>query len=389
VSRTARPIAPVVVGVILFLDLVAYTALVPLLPDLQQSLGASELAIGLLVGVLAWGTLALGLPMSAVTDRIGPRRVTLLGAALAGISLIWFGAATTFGTLLAARLVQGVASAALWVAGPSWSAVGTDGTRRDRRTTTVTAAGMTGTVIGPGLGALLATPDHPLLAFTVLGWVILATTVAGVVATRRVGLTAPTRRPRLRDSTIVWRSPLFTVGAITAGAAALTNSSESVIIALGLGNRGVAATTLGVLFSIGGAGLAATQAASTRILPGVAPERRAAYALAIVGAVMALPALLPTVEGLATAAIGLPMVGGFAYGVALALISRGAEETGSTIAVGLAYWSVLWSAGASVGPTLHGWVLGVGGETVAILVAAAIPVLLIPAVLRITHRGLR
>jgi MFS family permease len=389
VSRTARPIAPVVVGVILFLDLVAYTALVPLLPDLQQSLGASELAIGLLVGVLAWGTLALGLPMSAVTDRIGPRRVTLLGAALAGISLIWFGAATTFGTLLAARLVQGVASAALWVAGPSWSAVGTDGTRRDRRTTTVTAAGMTGTVIGPGLGALLATPDHPLLAFTVLGWVILATTVAGVVATRRVGLTAPTRRPRLRDSTIVWRSPLFTVGAITAGAAALTNSSESVIIALGLGNRGVAATTLGVLFSIGGAGLAATQAASTRILPGVAPERRAAYALAIVGAVMALPALLPTVEGLATAAIGLPMVGGFAYGVALALISRGAEETGSTIAVGLAYWSVLWSAGASVGPTLHGWVLGVGGETVAILVAAAIPVLLIPAVLRIAHRGLR
>ena len=388
-SRTARPIAPVVVGVILFLDLVAYTALVPLLPGLQQALGASELAIGLLVGVLAWGTLALGLPMSAVTDRIGPRRVTLLGAALAGISLIWFGAATTFGTLLAARLVQGVASAALWVAGPSWSAVGTDGTRRDRRTTTVTAAGMTGTVVGPGLGALLATPDRPLLAFTVLGWVILATTAAGVVATRRVGLTAPTRRPRLRDSTIVWRSPLFTVGAITAAAAALTNSSESVIIALGLGNRGVAATTLGVLFSIGGAGLAATQAASTRILPGVAPERRAAYALAIVGAVMALPALLPTVEGLATAAIGLPMVGGFAYGVALALISRGAEETGSTIAVGLAYWSVLWSAGASVGPTLHGWVLGVGGETVAILVAAAIPVLLIPAVLRIAHRGLR
>jgi MFS family permease len=378
-----------VVGVILFLDLVAYTALVPLLPGLQQVLGASELAIGLLVGVLAWGTLALGLPMSAVTDRIGPRRVTLLGAALAGISLIWFGAATTFGPLLAARLVQGVASAALWVAGPSWSAVGTDGTRRDRRTTTVTAAGMTGTVVGPGLGALLATPDRPLLAFTVLGWVILATTAAGVVATRRVGLTAPTRRPRLRDSTIVWRSPLFTVGAITAAAAALTNSSESVIITLGLGNRGVAATTLGVLFSIGGAGLAATQAASTRILPGVAPERRAAYALAIVGAVMALPALLPTVEGLATAAIGLPMVGGFAYGVALALISRGAEETGSTIAVGLAYWSVLWSAGASVGPTLHGWVLGVGGETVAILVAAAIPVLLIPAVLRIAHRGLR
>lgn len=388
-SRTVRPIAPVVVGVILFLDLVAYTALVPLLPGLQQALGASELAIGLLVGVLAWGTLALGLPMSAVTDRIGPRRVTLLGAALAGISLIWFGAATTFGTLLAARLVQGVASAALWVAGPSWSAVGTDGTRRDRRTTTVTAAGMTGTVVGPGLGALLATPDRPLLAFTVLGWVILATTAAGVVATRRVGLAAPTRRPRLRDSTIVWRSPLFTVGAITAAAAALTNSSESVIITLGLGNRGVAATTLGVLFSIGGAGLAATQAASTRILPGVAPERRAAYALAIVGAVMALPALLPTVEGLATAAIGLPMVGGFAYGVALALISRGAEETGSTIAVGLAYWSVLWSAGASVGPTLHGWVLGVGGETVAILVAAAIPVLLIPAVLRIAHRGLR
>ncbi|NND83686.1 MAG: MFS transporter [Acidimicrobiia bacterium] len=373
----------------LFLDLVAYTALVPLLPDLQRDFGVSTLAIGVLVGVLAWGTLVLGLPMSAVTDRIGPRRVTLVGAGIAGVSLVAFGAATTFTGLLVARLIQGIASAAVWVAGPAWAAAGAAGDLRDRRTTGVTAAGMTGTVVGPGLGALLATPEQPLFAFTLLGWLIVAATIASLAATRRIGRTEPTRRPRLRDSTVVWGSPIFVIGAIATAAAALTNSSESVIIALGLGARDVPATTLGILFSIGGAGLAVTQAMSTRVLPGWAPERRAALALGMLGAVMALPAVIPTIGGLATTAVGLPLIGGLAYGFALALISRGAEETGSTVAVGLAYWTVLWSAGASIGPTLHGWTLSAGGETMAIIVAAAIPLALAPTVLRIAGGRLR
>lgn len=388
-TRTERPLVPFAVGAILFFDLVAYTALIPLLPRLREDLGATELAIGLLVGVLAWGTLALGIPMSAVTDRIGPRRVTIAGSILAGAALVAFGAATTFAGLFTARLVQGIASAAVWVAGPSWAAVGADSAARDRRTTSVTAAGMTGTIVGPGLGAWLATPDEPLRAFVVLGWIVIATTFVGLVATRRVGRSEPTRRPKLRDSMVVWRSPLFVVGAITTAAAALTNSSESVIIALGLGERGVRATTLGVLFSIGGAGLAVAQASSTRVLPRWLPGRRAALALGALAAVMALPAVVPTVGGLATTVVGLPIVGGLAYGVALALISQGSEETGSTVAVGLAYWSVLWSAGASVGPTLHGWVLGTAGETVAVVVAASVPALLAAAVLRIARPGLR
>jgi MFS family permease len=156
---------PAAVGAILFLDLVAYTALLPLLPALQRDLGASEIAIGLLVGVLAWGTLVLGLPMSAVTDRVGPRRTNLLGTALAGASLIAFGASASFGLLLGFRLAQGVASAAMWIAGPAWAAAGTTGTARDRRTTAVTSAGMVGTIVGPAFGAWLSSPGDPLRAF--------------------------------------------------------------------------------------------------------------------------------------------------------------------------------------------------------------------------------
>lgn len=383
-----RHVAPLV-GVLLFLDLVAYTALVPLLPRLQRELGVTELAVGLLMGVLAWGTLGLGLPMGAVTERLGPRRTTLLGAGIAAASLLAFAGSSTFASLLTTRLVQGVASAAVWVAGPAWAAAGTTGVARDRITTRVTAAGMVGTVVGPGLGASLAAPDHALLAFSIVGWTLFAVALAGFLSTRRRAWSEPTRRPRLRDTTVVWRSPLFLVGAAMACITALTNASESVILALGLGERGMTAGQLGLIFSVGGAALATTQAVSPRLFPGWAPGVRAMAALGALGAVMAIPALLPTIPGLTATALGLPLVGGAAYGIALALISRGAEETGSSLAVGLAYWSVLWSLGASLGPVLLGWVLGTAGERAAVVMAAAIPALAAPAMYRIARRGLR
>ncbi len=384
-----RRFVPAAVGAILFLDLVAYTALLPLLPALQRDLGASEIAIGLLVGVLAWGTLVLGLPMSAVTDRVGPRRTNLLGTALAGASLIAFGASASFGLLLGFRLAQGVASAAMWIAGPAWAAAGTTGTARDRRTTAVTSAGMVGTIVGPAFGAWLSSPGDPLRAFSILGWTLLVGTGVLTLATRRLRNTEQLRRPRFRDSTVVWRSGRFVIGAGAVAVAAFTVSAESVILTLGLGDRGAGTTLLGVTFSVAGAGLAVTQAASPRLFPRWPGERRMAVALLGLGGCMALPAIVPTVSGLVASVIGLSLLAGFAYGTGLALISGGSEETGSTVAVALAYWTVLWSAGASVGPAFHGWMLGRVGESTAVLVAAALPVLAVPWVVRIARRGLR
>lgn len=367
-------------GLLIFGDMVGYTALIPLLPDLQRLLQVNETQVGLLVAGLAYGTLVFSLPMAALAGRLGPRRVALSGSGLIAVAffLTWF--LPSFGWILAARVLHGIASSALWVAAPTWVVATTAENNIARVATRVTGIGMLGTIVGPAFGGLLATPSDPLRAFLFIGVVLAAVTLVGVLATRVVGSVEVTKPPRLRDVTAVWRSPLFMIGSIIVIAAATAGSAESVIIALGLGEREVSQRAMGVLFSVGGAGLALAQAVSYRFLPRSEPYKRGVLVLAILAMVVGVAFTFPTVVGFSVTLLLLPMAGGLGYGISIAFLSDGAEATGSTMAVGVAYWSILWAAGASLGPTSYGWVLETAGESNALLAVIVTTVVLAAAV---------
>ncbi len=372
-------------GALLFLDMVGYTAILPLLPELQPLLGISEAQVGILVAGVAYGTLAFGLPSAALAGRIGPRRVVLGGAALTAATFIFTWTLPAFGWMAVARVAHGVASSAMWVAAPAWVVAATEGANTGRVTTRITALGMLGTIIGPTFGGWLTAPGDLLRSLLVVGVALAALTAYGVAGTRVIGRVEITRPPRLRDLTVAWRSRLFLVGALVVFGTALAMSSESVVIVLGLGNRGVSERTIGVLFTIGGLGIAVAQSASYRVFPRRSARVRGSTTLLILGLTVVVALVMPTVAGLSTSLVLMPVLGGLAYGLSIAFLADGAEQAGSTVAVGVAYWSILWAVGASIGPTLAGAALGTIGETVT-LAAVMGATILLAGVVRLVRR---
>jgi MFS family permease len=89
---------------VVFLDVVFYTAITPLLPMYADDLGLSKGAAGVLAAAYAAGTLIASLPAGFVAARVGPRRALLWGLLLLGLSSLAFGFSHHVALLDAARL---------------------------------------------------------------------------------------------------------------------------------------------------------------------------------------------------------------------------------------------------------------------------------------------
>ena len=96
------------VCVVIFVETMLYSALVPLLPHYKHEFGLSKTAAGLLVGAYAAGALAAALPGGIAAARYGPRRALLIGVALMGVASLGFGFAGDAWSLGIARFAQGV-----------------------------------------------------------------------------------------------------------------------------------------------------------------------------------------------------------------------------------------------------------------------------------------
>src|SRR5204863_1905602 len=76
---------------VVFLDVVFYTAITPLLPGYVDDLGLSKAAAGVLSASYAAGTLLASLPAGFVAARAGPRPALLSGLLLLGLASLAFG----------------------------------------------------------------------------------------------------------------------------------------------------------------------------------------------------------------------------------------------------------------------------------------------------------
>ena len=100
-----------------FVNVLAYSIAVPVLPDISARLGASPTVIGLLFASFGLTVLLTSVPMGTVSDRIG-RRVPLIGGLVVlTVAAVIFAVADSLPWLFAARLAQGAADAVTWVVG--------------------------------------------------------------------------------------------------------------------------------------------------------------------------------------------------------------------------------------------------------------------------------
>src|SRR4051794_41500713 len=94
---------------VVFLDVVFYAAITPLLPGYVEDLGLSKTSAGVLSAAYAGGTLVASLPAGFMAARLGPRRTLIAGLALLGAASLAFGFGQHIVLLDLARFVQGVA----------------------------------------------------------------------------------------------------------------------------------------------------------------------------------------------------------------------------------------------------------------------------------------
>ena len=365
-----RPRLPIVAG-LLFVDMLGFSALIPILPTLRDMLGVSDVAIGLLVAGLPLGTLLVTLPMGRLTDRVGSRAVTIGGAAAVGASFLAFGLLDTYGWLLAVRLMQGFASTALWVGGPAWVALG-DELGRGRRMATVTGAGMAGSIVGAGFGGLMASAFGLLSSFVVLGILSLAGAALALAVTSPVGVVHPPTTRLMAAFASGFRSARFRTGATTTLLGAMIGSSEAAVLTLALGDRGFDERRLGLWLSLAGVALVAGQVSGPRIAvhSGVRRTISAAGTGVVVAAGAAL--LRPTDALLVAALVSIPLCAGLMYGLSLDLLAGGAVAAGSSAAIGISWWNLSWAVGAAVGPVLITASLQRGGTRVALGMVVAL-----------------
>lgn len=138
-----------------FIDMLGYGMIVPLLPFLMREYTASALAVGLLSSLYALMQLLTAPLLGALSDRVG-RRPVLLGCIFgSGAAYALLGVASTLPLLVLAVAVGGVAGASMATA-QAYIADRTPPEARARGLGMIGAAFGLGLMLGPALSALLS-----------------------------------------------------------------------------------------------------------------------------------------------------------------------------------------------------------------------------------------
>src|SRR4029077_6872582 len=99
------------VGALVFLDLVLWFAVAPLLPGWEESLNLSKAQSGIVVGAYSAAVLLASVPAGNLAARFGRRRVTIPATLLFGIAAPLHAFVGSFAELVGVRFAAGVFSA--------------------------------------------------------------------------------------------------------------------------------------------------------------------------------------------------------------------------------------------------------------------------------------
>ena len=141
---------------VLFVVMLGYGIIIPILPFYIESMGAGGTELGFLVASYAVMRLIFGPIWGSLSDRVGRKPILLIGILGYAVTMVWFGLATKLWMLFAARILTGILSSAT---APTTMAFIGDSTPEDERgggMGLLGAAGGIGTIIGPALGGFLA-----------------------------------------------------------------------------------------------------------------------------------------------------------------------------------------------------------------------------------------
>jgi DHA1 family tetracycline resistance protein-like MFS transporter len=140
---------------IVVVDVLGLTIILPLLPFYAESLGATPRVVGLLVSAYAICQLIAGPPLGHLSDRIGRRPVLLVSQVGTCIGFLILAYANTLWVVFLARIIDGLTAGNLTVA-QAYIADVTDPEHRTRSFGIIGIAFGLGFLVGPGISGFLA-----------------------------------------------------------------------------------------------------------------------------------------------------------------------------------------------------------------------------------------
>ncbi len=145
----------VIIFVTIFLDLVGFGIVLPLLPFYAQHFGATALVVGLLSTSYSLMQFLFAPIWGRISDRVGRRPIILLGLFGSVVSYLIFGLAHSLWVLFISRVCAGIAGANISTA-QAYIADSTPPERRARGMGLVGAAYGLGFIFGPAIGGTLS-----------------------------------------------------------------------------------------------------------------------------------------------------------------------------------------------------------------------------------------
>ena len=146
--------ARLILFVTVFIDLLGFGIVIPLLPMFASRLGISFFGIGAIMAVYSLAQFIFAPILGRISDRIGRRPVIMLGLLGSSVGYLIYGFAGSFLGLFISRAVHGACAATISTA-QAYIADTTDESSRARGMGMIGAAFGLGFVIGPAIGGLL------------------------------------------------------------------------------------------------------------------------------------------------------------------------------------------------------------------------------------------
>jgi MFS transporter, DHA1 family, tetracycline resistance protein len=352
---------------VVFIDLLGFGIVLPLLPTYAATFGVSPAAIGLLVTSFSLLQLVAVPVWGGLSDRFGRRPVLIVGLVGSTASYLMFAFAHTYWILLVSRIVAGAMGATVGVA-QAYIADVTTPERRAHAMGLLGAAFAMGFILGPAIGGILSAHSYA-SAGLVAGGLCAANAVAALAWLPET--------PQHRAAKSRERVRLAPLAAPFAATLLLTAGWAVIHVTLPLFGRDVLHDTprrMGMLFAFMGVVSAIVQGGVVgRLAPRVGERQLAATGALLLGVGLAL---VPRVAGtgwllpvLAMLTAGSALAGPSIY----AVVSRSVTASQQGAALGITQTAS--TLGRIVGPTVAGFLIGARGVNSPFWAGAALAML--------------
>ncbi len=355
-----------------FIDLLGFGIIIPLLPFYAESFGATAFMVGLLSTSFSLMQFAFSPIWGRWSDKIGRRPIILIGLAGSGLSYVALALADSLALVFAARILGGIAGANIPTAQAYIADVTTPENRAKGMGLIGAAFGM-GFIFGPAIGGILSHfgPATPMWAAAGLCAANLTAAWFLLPESRKPGPRRPTMgrieafRHAFQDRRLILLLALYFI--VTAA----FSGFETTFALFAERRFEFTVATIGYLFAFIGATLALVQGVLVgRAVKSVGEAHLIPMAIAVIGIGIGLVPVawsVPTLlVALGTLAVGM----GFNGPALSAMVSKLTHVDAQGGMLGLA--SSLASLGRVVGPAWGGYLFDEFGMAVPYFSAAAI-----------------